>query len=120
MVLVNVMVIHSLAKKTLLSWSIFDIRDEYNFYDFFSFSLLAQIPGMSGEECRCVSTEVGASRDKTDKVADLTMQVIPVVELFGRFLKYYVESQTVNSPAPHRPVVICKLLILSLLIMNNE
>ena len=70
-----------------------------------NFSVLAWIPSVSSEEHRCVSAEVGASKDKTDKVADLTMQVIPVVELFGRFLKYYVESQTVNSPAPHRPVV---------------
>ena len=101
MVVVNVIVINSLTKKTLLPWNICDVTEnEHSFTEFFNYTILPQMPSTLEVSYELVSAEVGPSKESLDKV-DLKLPVISVIETFGRFLKYYVKDKTTIVHAPH-------------------
>ena len=90
-VLINVCVTCLTSKKTLLPWNIKSESDEHlSFRDFFTASILPHIPTTSSATYyELVRAEVGTSKEKVDGV-DLDLPVVPVVESFGRFMKYAV------------------------------
>ena len=90
-VLINVCVTCLTSKKTLLPWNIKSESDEHlSFRDYFTASILPHIPTTSSATYyELVRAEVGTSKEKVDGV-DLDLPVVPVVESFGRFVKYAV------------------------------
>ena len=93
MAIVNVSVACLSTKWTLFPWNIVSASEpEHSFRDFFYKSIQPHIPSTSELSYDLVHAAVGANKEKMDKV-DLDLPVIPVVESFGRFLKYSVNEK---------------------------
>ena len=93
MAIVNVSVACLSTKRTLFPWNIVSTsKPEHSFRDFFYKSIQPHIPSASELSYDLVHAAVGANKEKMDKV-DLDLPIIPVVESFGRFLKYSVNEK---------------------------
>ena len=93
MAIVNVSVACLSTKRTLFPWNIVSASEpEHSFRDFFHESILPRIPSTSDLSYDLVHAVVGANKEKMDKV-DLDLPVIPVVDSFGRFLRYSVNEE---------------------------
>ena len=93
MAIVNVSVACLSTKRTLFPWNTVNAsKPEHSFRDFFYKSIQLRIPSTSELSYDLVHAAVGANKDKVDKV-DLELPIIPVVESFGRFLKYSVNEK---------------------------
>jgi len=86
-----------------MEYSICDVSEnEHTFSEFFKYTILARIPITPEVTYELVSAELGPSKESLDKV-DLNLQIIPVIESFGRFLKYYVKDNTTETVVTHAP-----------------
>ena len=93
-VIVNTCVCLLPQKKTLLPWTISRVSEsEYTFLDFFKSDICPKLPGNSssdpGKLYELLSSHVGPSKDSLDPV-DLSLPIYPVIDSFGRYLKYCV------------------------------
>ena len=68
-------------------------ESEYTFSDFFRLDICPTLPGNSSSDptqlYELLSSHVGPSKDSLDLV-DLSLPINPVIDSFGRFLKYCV------------------------------
>ena len=94
MMIANVSVTHLLSKKTLLSWNICkQVKMNTPFVIFLMHQYMHVSPAhLNSCTYDIVSAEVDFTKEKMDKV-DLDFHVIPVIESFGRFVKYYVNEK---------------------------
>ena len=93
-VFVNTCVLLLPQKRTLLPWTISQVpKSEYTFSDFFRLDICPKLPGNSSSDpaqlYELLSSHVGPSKDSLDPV-DLSLPIYPVIDSFGRFLKYCV------------------------------
>ena len=93
-VFVNTCVLLLPQKRTLLPWTISQVPEsEYTFSDFFRLDICPKLPGNSSSDSaqlyELLSSHVGPSKDSLDPV-DLSLPIYPVIDSFGRFLKYCV------------------------------
>ena len=80
------------SKCTVLNWTILKVEEEmHSFNDFFSFTVASRI-GDQKSRCRLLSAHVGPDKNSLDAV-DLNLNVIHVISLFGKFVKYFVEDE---------------------------
>ena len=71
-------------------------NQEVSFRHFFLSSIHSRPPTTSSaEQYNLAHAEVGTSKEKMDKV-DLDLPVVPVVDTFGRFVKYERERECHN------------------------
>ncbi len=84
---VNTSVFCEQTKRTVLPWTICQLPEEsHTFDDFFNEVVKYRLPS----DCRLLSASIGPTKTSLDPV-DTSLAVIPVINSFGRFLKYFVE-----------------------------
>ena len=89
MAFINTSVFCNLSKKTLLPWTIAQLKEEnHTFNDFFQEAIR---PKLVHRDCRVVSAHIGPEKALLDLV-DTNFLELPVINSFGRFLKYCVEG----------------------------
>ena len=90
MAFVNTSVFCCLSKKTVLPWTIVQLKEQdHTFTDFFHEVVK---PKLVLHDCRLRSAHVGPEKASLDLV-DIDFQALPVINSFGRFLKYFVEGE---------------------------
>ena len=88
MAVINTSVFSEQYRRTILPWTIVQLKEEsHTFSEFF---LEAIAPRLSTRESKLLSAYVGPEKTSLDPV-DTSLAVLPVVNSFGRFLRYYVE-----------------------------
>ncbi len=91
MAVVNTSVFSESTKRTILPWTIFQIlKESHSFTDFFIDVVKPRM--ISNADCQIISASVGPDKTSLDQV-DISLQVLPVLHSFGRFLKYFVEIE---------------------------
>ena len=89
MVTVNTSVFCSSSKSTVLPWTIVQLKEEsHTFQDFFDTTIK---PRLSIHVCTLLSALVGPEKSSLDPV-DTSIQVLPVINSFGKFLKYCIDA----------------------------
>ena len=87
--LVNTCVFSVTQNRTLLTWTILKVSDEEQTVgEFYNNAVIARLPSIDTE---LLSAAVGTEKDDLDNV-DLNLPVVPVINSFGHFLKFAVES----------------------------
>lgn len=84
MAVANTSVFAKQTKRTILPWTIIWLPEEsHTIADFFSEAIKPRI----AHECQLISACVGPAKVSLDPV-DVSLQILPVLNLFGRFVKY--------------------------------
>ena len=95
MAFLNTSVFCNLSKHTLSPWTIVQLQgDSHTFSDFFQDVIKLKLRNIT--DCRLVSAHVGPEKASLDLV-DTSFLVLPVLNSFGRFLKYSVEGDELAS-----------------------
>ncbi len=90
MAFINTSVFCCVTKKTVLPWTIVQLKEQdHTFTDFFHEVVK---PKLVLRDCRLRSAHVGPEKASLDLV-DIDFQALPVINSFGRFLKYFVEGE---------------------------
>ncbi len=88
MAVLNTSVFSEQTKRTVLPWTIVQlVEDSHTFNDFFTEVVK---PRLNTNDCELLSASVGPDKTTLDPV-DTNLLVLPVLNSFGRFLKYYVD-----------------------------
>ncbi len=97
MAVVNTSVFLEQDKRTILPWTIIQVVEEsHSFADFFA----DVIRPRCSLACQLVSAFVGPCKSSLDPV-DTTLQMVPVLNSFGQFLKYIVEFNESDQNSVH-------------------
>lgn len=88
MAVINTTVFCDQSKRTVLPWTILQLKEESHTFDDFFLEIVK--PRLETPHCKLLSTYIGSQKSSLDPV-DTDLIVLPVVSSFGRFLKYHVE-----------------------------
>ena len=91
MTVVNTSVFSESSKRTILPWTIVQfLKESHSFTDFFIDVVKPRM--ISNADCQIISASVGPDKTSLDQV-DISLQILSVLHLFGRFLKYFVKIE---------------------------
>lgn len=81
------------SKTTVLPWTIVQLKEEtHTFKEFFDCTIKPRL----NVSCTLLSALVGPEKSSLDLV-DTSIQVLPVLSSFGKFLKYNIEAERCND-----------------------
>lgn len=92
--LVNTSVFCRTSKTTILPWTIVQFESSHTIRDFFDTAIK---PRLSYIDCTLLSALVGPDKSSLDSV-DISITLLPVINSFGRFLKYCVDGEHLSNP----------------------
>ena len=95
MTMVNASVFCHLTWRTIFPWTILQVKeDSHTFQQFFDDTIR---PNLESRVNALISAHIGPEKSSLDPVETHAARMIPVITSFGRFVKYFVESEDVST-----------------------